>query len=118
MNTVADGGLKHRTIQHVNHAPRQHRRYEIGLRLFEEITMKTLFSAHSNALATRTLFESILITSLAAALMTALSPPAQGAPRFIPMPPTFASGGVPQQVVTADVNKDGIPDLIASDDTG
>src|ERR1035441_3673851 len=51
------------------------------------------------------------------ALSTPSASPAQ-AGRFIPMPPTFASGGVPQQVITADVNKDGVADLIVSNGNG
>ena len=50
-------------------------------------------------------------------LLTALAPHAQAA-RFIPMPPVFASGGIPQQVVPADINRDGITDLITSNANG
>jgi Bacterial Ig-like domain (group 3)/FG-GAP-like repeat len=50
-------------------------------------------------------------------LSLAGSTTAQGA-RFIPMPPTYATGGVPQKVVVADMNKDGFADLLVSNDTG
>ena len=37
--------------------------------------------------------------------------------RFI-APPTYPTGGVPQQIIPADVNRDGILDLITSNDNG
>jgi hypothetical protein len=61
--------------------------------------------------------EMVRLTITIAALLTAPGAPANGA-RFIPMPPTFASGGVPQQVIAADMNRDGRQDLIVSNDNG
>ncbi len=59
-----------------------------------------------------------ILVKLSAAVFLAVLAPFVWAARFIPVSPTFASGGVPQQVITADVNKDGIPDLIVSNDNG
>ena len=53
------------------------------------------------------------VSTSMAFLFLAGSATAQGA-RFLPMPPTYASGGVPQKVVVADINKDGYADLVVS----
>ena len=37
---------------------------------------------------------------------------------FLSIPPNYASGGVPQQLAAADVNRDGIPDVIVSNANG
>src|SRR5450755_2627445 len=79
--------------------------------------MKTSDSPRQFVASRRSFFKSMLVKLSAAALMAACAPSVWAA-RFIPVSPTFASGGVPQQVITADVNKDGIPDLIASNDNG
>jgi hypothetical protein len=79
--------------------------------------MQTSATPYPSAPPARTISGSSLITLLALALLPSC-PLTAWAARFIPVAPTFATGGVPQQVVTADVNKDGIPDLIASDDNG
>jgi len=65
----------------------------------------------------RQAFDSTWRTGVLAAVLIACAVPAC-ATRFIPVPPTFDSGGVPQQVLTADVNKDGLVDLIVSNDNG
>ena len=50
-------------------------------------------------------------------LLAVVSQPAIAA-RFLSIPPTYASGGVPQQLAAADVNRDGIPDVIVSNANG
>ena len=50
-------------------------------------------------------------------LLAVVSQPAIAA-RFLSIPPNYASGGVPQQLAAADVNRDGIPDVIVSNANG
>jgi hypothetical protein len=74
--------------------------------------MQTSVARGSCVLRIRIVFSTILLGALLP------GSPAAGAARFIPAPPVIGSGGVPQQVLTADVNKDGFADLIASNDNG
>jgi hypothetical protein len=77
--------------------------------------MRTFPTTQPSDIVKRNILKSSLITG--AVLLAPWLAPAQAA-RFLSVSPTFASGGVPQLVVTADVNKDGIPDLITSNENG
>ena len=61
------------------------------------------------------LFVAFVAVSFTPALVFA---PTALAARFVPMPPVFTTGGTPQQIAVADVNRDGVPDLITSNTNG
>ena len=79
--------------------------------------MQTL-SANCHREPSRQLVRPSKLMLLLTTFMLAAGIPSALATRFIPMPPVFATGGVPQQVVPADVNGDGIADLITSNANG
>src|ERR1019366_626049 len=83
----------------------------------QETSMQTL-SANCHREPSRQLVRPSKLMLLLTTFMLAAGIPSALATRFIPMPPVFATGGVPQQVVPADVNKDGIADLITSNANG